>query len=160
MLNIFICAVAGDLWDCKIRNPIIITGWITSIFINTVIDGIYGMAYTVFCIIITIITGFPLFITGGIGAGDIKLLSVIGGMYGLLFLAKEVVLFLLIAGAASLVKLIKKRALISRTRAFIYYILHIKTEGGRYYCKEHSNSSFTIRLAPIIVAAYFIILFF
>lgn len=160
MLNILVYAVAGDLWDCKIRNSIIVTGWLAGIFINTFTNGFYGTAYTIFCIIITIITGFPLFITGGIGAGDIKLLSVIGGIHGLSFLAKAVVLFLVIAGTASFVKLIKKRALISRIRALIYYILHAKAEDGRYYCKERCSSQFTIRLAPIIAAAYFITLFF
>lgn len=160
MLNIFICAVVSDLWDYKIRNPIIITGWVTGVFINTVTYGIYGMAYTVFCIIITIITGFPVFMAGGIGAGDIKLLSVIGGIHGLYFLAKVVVLFLVIAGAFSFVELIRKRALVSRIKTFIYYILHTKAEDCRYYYKERCGGGFTICLAPIIAAAYFITLFF
>ncbi len=160
MLNVFICAVAGDLWDYKIRNPVIIAGWVTALCLNTVTNGFYGILNTVFCIIITILIGFPVFMTGGIGAGDIKLMSVIGGMYGLAFLAKVSMLFLIMAGAVSLVKLIRKRALISRTKAFIYYILHIHNMDSRYYCMERDGSGFAICLAPVMAAAYFITLFF
>ena len=98
--------------------------------------------------------------TGGIGAGDIKLLSVIGGIYGLAFLGKVTLLFLVMAGVVSLVELIRKRALITRVRAFIYYLLHIRTAQGKYYQRERDGNGFTICLAPIMAAAYFIILLF
>lgn len=160
MSNIFICAVAGDLWDYKIRNPVIIAGWITAVCLNTVANGFYGILNTIFCIIITILIGFPVFMTGGIGAGDIKLMSVIGGMYGLAFLAKVAMLFLIMAGAVSLVKLIRKRTLILRIKAFIYYLLHIRDAGSRYYCMKRDGSEFAICLAPVMAAAYFITLFF
>lgn len=160
MLNVFICAVAGDLWDYKIRNPVIIAGWVTALCLNTVTNGFYGILNTVFCIIITILIGFPVFMTGGIGAGDIKLLSVIGGIYGLAFLGKVTLLFLVMAGVVSLVELIRKRALITRVRAFIYYLLHIRTAQGKYYQRERDGNGFTICLAPIMAAAYFIILLF
>lgn len=159
MLNILICAVAGDLLDYKIRNPVIIAGWAAGICINTVTAGVYGIFSAIFCIVVTVAAGFPLFMTGGAGAGDIKLFSVIGGMYGLAFLAKVVVLFIIMAGVVSFVKLIKKRALITRIRAFIYYILHIGTIKDRYYCKERDGTEFVICLAPLIAASYFIILF-
>lgn len=160
MLNVFICAVAGDLWDYKIKNHVIIAGWVTAVCLNTITNGFYGILNTILCIMITILIGFPVFMTGGIGAGDIKLMSVIGGMYGLVFLAKVAMLFLIMAGAVSLVKLIRKRALISRTKAFIYYLLHIRDAGSRYYCIGRDGSEFTICLAPVMAAAYFITLFF
>ncbi len=160
MLNILICAVAGDLLDYKIRNHVIIAGWAAGICFNAFSSGCYGIFYTIFCIVITVIVGFPLFMAGGAGAGDIKLFSVIGGLYGLAFLVKVVMLFLVIAGVVSFVKLVKKRALISRVEAFIYYILHIRTIKGRYYCMERDGTEFAICLAPVIAAAYFITLFF
>ena len=158
MLNIFIFAVAGDLLDYKIRNPVIVAGWAAGIWVNAVTTGFHGIYSTIFCIVITVVAGFPLFMAGGAGAGDIKLFSVIGGVYGLAFLVKVVLLFLIMAGAVSFVKLIKKRALITRTKAFIYYILHIGIIKGRYYCKERDGTEFAICLAPI-AAAYFITLF-
>ena len=150
----------SDLQNCKIRNPVILAGWAAGICINIMQYGVYSVANTMFCIIVTIIAGFPLFMTGGIGAGDIKLLSVIGGMYGLAFLGKVTLLFLVMAGVVSLVELIRKRALITRVRAFIYYLLHIRTAQGKYYQRERDGSAYTICLAPIMAAAYFIILLF
>ncbi|MCI9079680.1 MAG: hypothetical protein HFH68_12315 [Lachnospiraceae bacterium] len=160
MSNILICAVAGDLLDYKIRNPVIIAGWAAGICFNSFSNGVYGIFHAIFCIVITVIIGFPLFMAGGAGAGDIKLFSVIGGLYGLAFLAKVVMLFLIIAGTVSFVKLIKKRALISRVKAFIYYILHIGTIRDKYYRMERDGTEFAICLAPVIAAAYFITLFF
>lgn len=160
MLNVFICTAVSDLQNYKIRNSVILAGWAAGICINILQSGVYGVANTIFCIMVTIIAGFPLFMTGGIGAGDIKLMSVIGGMYGLAFLAKVAMLFLIMAGAVSFVKLIRKRALISRTKAFIYYILHIHNMESRYYCMERDGSGFAICLAPVMAAAYFITLFF
>ena len=84
----------------------------------------------------------------------------IGGIYGLAFLAKVVMLFLVMAGAVSFVKLIKKGALVSRIKAFIYYILHIGIIKDRYYNMERDGTEFAICLAPVIAAAYFITLFF
>lgn len=159
MLNVFICTVISDIQNHKIRNPVILAGWAAGICINIMQYGVYSVANTMFCIMVTIITGFPLFMTGGIGAGDIKLLSVIGGMYGLAFLGKVALLFMVMAGVVSLVELIRKRALITRVRAFIYYLLHIRTAQGKYYHKERDGSEFTICLAPIMAAAYFIVLF-
>lgn len=160
MLNVFICTAVSDLQNYKIRNSVILAGWAAGICINILQSGVYGVANTIFCIMVTIIAGFPLFMTGGIGAGDIKLLSVIGGIYGLAFLGKVTLLFLVMAGVVSLVELIRKRALITRARAFIYYLLHIRTAQGKYYQRERDGNGFTICLAPIMAAAYFIILLF
>jgi len=159
MLIVFICASISDLQDYKIRNSVITAGWAAGICLNFISGGLYGILDAIFCIIVTIAIGFPLFMAGGSGAGDIKLLSVIGGAYGLVFLGKVVLLLLLLAGAVSLVKLIMKRALISRITTFIYYILHLGTASGKYYNTSRDGYEFTICLAPLMTAAYFIILF-
>ena len=65
MLNILICAVTGDLLDYKIRNPVIIAGWAAGIFFNAFSSGFSGIFHTIFCIVITIIAGFPVFMAGG-----------------------------------------------------------------------------------------------
>lgn len=159
MLSIFLCAVISDLQDYKIRNPVIIAGWTAGILINFITYGIYGALHAVFCIIVTIITGLPLFMLGGTGAGDIKLLSVIGGIYGLAFLCKVTLLLLFMAGAVSLVKLVKERALVTRVKAFIYYLMHVKTACGRYYQTGRDGKESVICLAPLMAASYVIVLF-
>lgn len=158
MLNVFICTTISDLKEYKIQNPVIVAGWIAGICLNFISNGLYGALNAVFCIVSTIIIGLPLFLIGGIGAGDIKLMSVIGGAYGLVFLGKVSILLLLIAGTVSLVKLIKKRALTSRIKAFIYYLLQLNSENDKYYDTKKDGYEFTICLAPVMAAAYFITL--
>lgn len=159
MLNVFACAVISDLQDYKIKNPVILAGWIAGICMNFISYGLCGALNAVFCIVSTIIIGFPLFAIGGTGAGDIKLLSVIGGAYGLVFLGKVVFLLLLMAGVVSLVKLIKKRALAVRVKSFFYYLLHLNTASGKYYSTGIDGYEFTICLAPVMAVAYFVTLF-
>lgn len=159
MLNVFICTSISDLQNYKIRNSVIVIGWVADICLNFISNGLFGTLNTVFCIVSTIIIGFPLFMIGGIGAGDIKLLSVIGGAYGLIFLGKMVFLLLLIAGLVSLVKLIKKRALVWKIKAFIYYLLHLNTTNSKYHNTKKDGYEFTICLAPVMAISYFITLF-
>lgn len=158
MLNVFICASVSDLQNYKIRNPIIVAGWVAGICLNFISNGLCGALNAVFCIVSTIIIGLPLFAIGGMGAGDIKLLSVIGGAYGLAFLGKVTLLLLFMAGVVSLVKLIRKRSLISRVKAFIYYLLHLDTASGKYHDTSRDGYEFTICLAPVMAVAYFITL--
>ncbi len=159
MLNVFICTSISDLQDFKVRNPIIIAGWSAGICLNFISDGLCGALNAVFCIVSTIIIGIPLFIIGGTGAGDIKLLSVIGGAYGLVFLGKVTFLLLLIAGVISLVKLIRKKVLWLRVKAFIRYLLNWDIPSQKYYDTRTDGYEFTICLAPIMATAYFITLF-
>ncbi|HBA97465.1 MAG TPA: hypothetical protein DCZ23_05090 [Lachnospiraceae bacterium] len=158
MLNVFICTVTSDLQNYKIRNPVITAGWIAGICLNFISSGLTGALNSVFCIVSTIIIGLPLFIIGGTGAGDIKLLSVIGGAYGLVFLGKVTLLLLLIAGTVSLVKLVRKKALVLRVKAFICYLLHWNTVNSKYYDTGRDGYEFTVCLAPVMAVAYFITL--
>lgn len=156
MLNILICSGISDLRDYKITNSTIVLGWAAGLCLNCMSDGVIGILNIIFCISAVILIGLPLFIIGGIGAGDIKLLSVIGAIYGLIFLGKVTVLLLIIAGIISLIRLIRKRALIYRIRAFIYYLVHGNINDGRYFEIERDGKEFAIRLAPLTAAAYFI----
>ncbi len=161
MVNVLIFAGLSDLMDYKIRNPIIVFGWISAICLRMWQTGIYGFAKGIICIIIPVIICWPLFITGGIGAGDIKLLSVISGIYGVKFLGKVSVLLLIFAGAISLLYLIKKKVLIQRVKKFLFYltdIVHNRGEVQKYYQRGRDGTEFAIPLTPITAAAYFMVM--
>ena len=158
MVNVLIFAGLSDLKDYKIRNPIIVFGWISAICLRVWHAGIYGLAKGIICIIIPVVICWPLFIIGGIGAGDIKLLSVISGIYGIKFLGKVSILLLIFAGAISLIYLIKKKALMQRVKKFLFYlmgIVHKRGEVEKYYQRVRDGTEFVIPLTPVMAAAYF-----
>ena len=121
-------------------------------------QGITGIKSAVLCIAITILVGMPLFKIGGIGAGDIKLLSVIGGIYGMNFLANVTVLLIGMAGIVSFIFLVKRKALFTRVCKFLNFARYsITTE--RYYEMKRDGKEFVIPLAPITALAYFMVLY-
>ncbi len=156
MLNVLICAGLSDMWEYKVKNPIIVLGWILGIFIHFMSDGPAGAAYCAFCIAATAVMGFPLFLIGGIGAGDLKLLSVIGCLYGLAFLWRVTLLLIAIAGAISFARLIIKGTLFERVKAFICYLASGRMADEKYYDLKRDGAEYAIRLAPATAAAYFI----
>lgn len=158
MVNVLIFATLSDLKDYKIKNPIIVFGWISAVCLRGMQAGICGFAKGIICIIVPVIVCWPLFITGGIGAGDIKLLSVISGIYGIKFLGRVSILLLIFAGAISLLYLIKKKMLVQRVKRFIFYLTGIMHGGGveKYYQLKRDGTEFAIPLAPVTAAAYFL----
>lgn len=158
MLSILICCGISDLKDYKVKNCVIAFGWLYALFAGYMSQGITGIKSAVLCIAITILVGMPLFKIGGIGAGDIKLLSVIGGIYGMNFLANVTVLLIGMAGIVSFIFLVKRKALFTRVCKFLNFARYsITTE--RYYEMKRDGKEFVIPLAPITALAYFMVLY-
>ena len=158
MFCILICCSISDLKDYKVKNFVIVFGWLYALFAGYMNLGIAGIKSAVLCITITILVGMPLFRIGGIGAGDIKLLSVIGGIYGMNFLANVTVLLIGMAGIVSFIFLAKKRAVFTRVCKFLNFARY-STTTERYYEMKRDGREFVIPLAPITALAYFIVLY-
>ena len=158
MFCILICCGISDLKDYKVKNCVIVFGWLYALYAGYMNLGIAGIKSAVLCIVITILVGMPLFKIGGIGAGDIKLLSVIGGIYGMNFLANVTVLLIGMAGIVSFIFLAKKRAVFTRVCKFLNFARYLITT-ERYYEMKRDGREFVIPLAPITALAYFIVLY-
>ena len=86
LLVVVAAAVYQDVKSYKIPNGLIVAGWISGFFLQVMINGIQGIGYWCFGSSIPIIITYVLFYFKMLGAGDIKLLSVLGGMCGIGFL--------------------------------------------------------------------------
>lgn len=109
-------------------------------------------------VIMILAAGFLFFSLRAVGAGDIKLCSVIGGIQGMASCANILTASILLAGIWSLAKLLKKRILAER----ILYAWSYFTSGGAgrepYYNKNRDGTDCTILLAPFLAAGYFLVL--
>lgn len=121
-----------DLKSFKIKNHLILSGiFLGLIFhlfeknLNNFFGGILGS-------ILPLIFLFPLFKLKALGAGDIKLFSVIGLFFGRLFVLQSILYSFLIGGVLSMIHLIRKKQFLSR---YQYLIQYTKT----YFLKSSST---------------------
>lgn len=105
--------------------------------------------------VVSILLLWPLFLVRGIGAGDIKLLSVISCYYGLKFWGETGIIFLFFAGCVSIVQILKQKILRKRFQYFINYVLYDRK--SKYYLPERDGRSMTIPLAPLLAVAYYFV---
>lgn len=146
-----------DIRYSKIPNPLILTGWIVGLALTGWQQGLKGMAWSIAGILVIMAAGFPLYWCKAIGAGDVKLLSVLAGIHGvkrsvLVFavgipLAAAAGLFVLAGSALGMGQWIParwKRSLPARREVFR------EAEGRRL-------GGHRLILAPFLTLAYFFV---
>ena len=157
-------AAVWDLWKKKIPNSLVITGfvlgWVRILLkpdTESIFNHFIGIIFPFFICI-------PLYLMGTLGAGDIKLFS----MLGCFLSAKEALycfwLSFALAGVFSFIFLIKKKILISRLKYAGSYLLDCLRRGRlkNYYpsgeagqiMRENSSISFAF---PVLISTLIIL---
>lgn len=159
VLGILLLAAAfSDLKREKIPNVLILSGWFFGLivhFLQEGVEGVFKNAITAFAILAA---GFLLFLIRAIGAGDVKLCSVIGGIQGMSSCIEILAVSFLLAGIWSLVRLVKKQIFAERV---LYAWSYFMTGGAArepYYNKNRDGTDCTILLAPFLATGYFLVL--
>lgn len=156
MMSLLLVAAYWDRREHRIPNVLIVAGWLSALLLRCYSEGWQGIQDSIIAIVITIACGFPLFLIHGIGAGDIKLFSVIAAMHGLYLLAGVVIVSFLMAGVASLFLLFRKRAFGKQISCFFRCAVQGKINS--YCVKQREKMEFVIALAPWIAAGYGIVI--
>ena len=90
ILSIFviICLVT-DLRERKIYNKVIAAGLVTALITNVILQGFFnGLRFTLAGLLMGIILLLLPFSMGGLGAGDVKMLGMIGAFTGSLMVVQ------------------------------------------------------------------------
>jgi len=159
VLGILLLAAAFcDMKKRKIPNALVLIGWSFSLLFHLLHGGPEGIFKSAVTVLVILATGFLLFLIRVVGAGDIKLCSVIGGIQGMAPCVHILAVSVFLAGVWSFAKLIKKRMFAERFRyAWSYF-----TAGGAgrkpYYDKNRDGTECTILLAPFLAAGYLLVL--
>lgn len=85
VLALFILLAAATATDCKnhrIPNLLLIPALILALILHTMNDGIYGLIASAGGFTLGLAMLLPLYVIGGMGAGDVKLLGVVGSFLG------------------------------------------------------------------------------
>lgn len=107
-------AAAMDIQSGKIRNRLIFTGLAARFFFQVAEAGWKGAGVFLRNVSIPVILCYLLFLMHALGAGDIKLFSVIGGIWDLHILKLTIIISFLVAAGMSLWKMLYHHNLISR----------------------------------------------
>lgn len=120
-------AVCMDLNREKIDNPWIVFGWFVGFFYQLWKRGLKGTGIFLLGALVPVVILYLLFVFRMIGAGDIKLFSVLGGFMGPAAVAVCIGISFLFGAALSLAVLILCGNLKSRLRYFAGYFNRLIT---------------------------------
>lgn len=122
-LTLLAAAVFFDLKTTKVPNPLIIAGYITGALlrIRAPEDALQCLADILWPIIIL----YPLFLMRGLGAGDIKLFSVLSILYPFSILIQIMILSLYVGAGLIISRKIYERLSERSYKNFIHYTLCI-----------------------------------
>lgn len=98
LLLVLVIAVFKDLANHKIPNKLIFLGILMGVFVQVFGHGAWGIVFFLKGAFIGLCLFLPLYLLGGMAAGDVKLLMVIGGLVNTP-LVYSVALYSLVCGA-------------------------------------------------------------
>lgn len=119
---LLILAAAMDIRSGKISNRLILSGLAAGLFFQFAEAGWKGAGVFLRNVSIPVILCYLLFLIHVLGAGDIKLFSVIGGIWNFKILTVTIMISFLTAAGMSLGKMLYHHNLVSRLCIFGDYI--------------------------------------
>lgn len=148
-------AFAADLRWQRVPNIWILSGWVWGLFCQYSADGWGGAAYFFTGAAVPVICLFPLFRFRMLGPGDIKLLSVLGGLLGRQAVVYLIFISFFLGGVLSLGLLITSGTLLFRFRHLAdHFKTYVKERRPRPYYRtgdRAENIHFTL---PIVLALF------
>ncbi|TGY96084.1 prepilin peptidase [Petralouisia muris] len=121
-LLLLISAAVMDIRRGKISNRLILCGLAAGLFFQFADAGWKGAGVFLRNVSIPVILCYLLFLIRALGAGDIKLFSVIGGIWNLEILTVTIMISFLAAAGISFCKMLYHHNLVSRLCIFGDYI--------------------------------------
>ncbi|GMQ57658.1 hypothetical protein AN1V17_20530 [Vallitalea sediminicola] len=151
---LLILSLYTDTKNYTIKNSVILLFAGAGLIVNCAQLGVTGLVNWLIGISLPILILFILFILRTLGAGDIKLIGVIGGLLGINFLAKSSLYILIAAAIMALIKMIVKRNLAIRFKHFFNFLhnIFINRQVGIYDELNKEDKSHVIRLSYAIGA--------
>lgn len=128
LIILLIICVITDLKERKIHNKVLFPAFLIAIFYHIFIDGWSGLTASILgCLVGFTILLIPYFM-GGMGAGDVKLLAVVGAIKGIHFVLMTSLFMGVIGGIMGLLILLFRKGVFSRLK-HIFYFITMRSQG-------------------------------
>ena len=129
LLLILIAAVYTDYRQNRIPNWIIVFGIISGLFISFLHGGIGLFLEGLLGMVLPVIILYPVFMIGAIGAGDLKLFSVVGSYLGIQGITISFIIAFAVGAIISFVKMLHFHNFKERIYYFFSYMADIFLKG-------------------------------
>ena len=154
-LALLTAAAVMDIRYSKISNRLILGGLAMGFFFQVLESGLGGAGVFLINVSIPVILLFLLFLMRALGAGDIKLFSVVGGICGFQWLFLTLAASFLVGACMSLCKMAYHRSLIARLAVFGNYVRQSLAEGRILkYPQEPEGKQHIIHFSIAILIGY------
>lgn len=157
LLIILLCiCVITDIRHRKIYNVILFPCFLIALILHSFTDGMNGLSFTVLGTITGLGILFIPFCLGGMGAGDVKLLAVIGAIKGMSFVLMAALYMALAGGIMALLVILINKGMKKRLYHLIYFF-HGLRHGVRFPLfpdKEVLQSTYPYGIAIAAGAIY------
>lgn len=154
-LTLLMAAAFMDIRRSKISNRLILGGLAMGLSFQVLESGLWGAGVFLINVSIPVILFYLLFLMRALGAGDIKLFSVIGGICGFQWLIMTIAASFLVAACMSLCKMAYYCSLVIRLRVFGDYVRQCLAEGRVLkYPREPEGKQHIIHFSIAILVGY------
>jgi prepilin peptidase CpaA len=122
LLILLIICVITDLRERKIYNAVLLPCLLIAWILHTVMGGIHGLLDAMLGAVVGLAILLIPFLLGGMGAGDVKLLAVIGAIKGIGFVLTASVYMALAGGIMAIFVLLFRKGFKQRITRIIYFL--------------------------------------
>ncbi len=116
LIALIVICVITDLRERKIYNKVLLPFLLAGLVLNSVTGGFSGLTFA----LAGTAVGFSIllipYLLGGMGAGDVKLLAVVGGLKGAAFVLTAAVYMALAGGIMAVIILVFRKGAINRLK--------------------------------------------
>ncbi|WML57198.1 prepilin peptidase [Neobacillus sp. PS2-9] len=149
LIILLIICVITDLKESKIYNAVLFPFLIIAWVFHIITGGWHGLTEALLGTAVGLGILLIPYLLGGMGAGDVKLLAVIGGIKGISFVLMASIYMALAGGIMAILFLFYRKGLLKR----VIYLLHGLRHGIRLPLLEDSNSMKTTLPYGVAIAA-------
>ena len=159
LFTILIFAAFFDVKYRRIPNWLIILGFIGAVILFPVSFTTTDICSKIIAVILPFLFSYPIYKIGAVGAGDIKLICLLGFFLSLRKVFSVILLSLIIAAVFSLIKMLYLKIFITRMQYFFSYLMKCISDQKVYpYITEKPSKKHTVTLAfPVLLSSMAII---
>ncbi|MFC1501236.1 prepilin peptidase [Elusimicrobiota bacterium] len=139
LLYILISSLTDIIYR-KVFNSVTLSAIILGVFLNLSLYGPSGLKKAFLGLLIGFLILFPVYLLGGIGAGDVKFTAAVGAIMGMKFVFFGILYGAVIAGLCSLILLLLKKNLKATISDIFGRILLFFTFKKQHYLKFEKSS--------------------
>ncbi|WP_066387117.1 A24 family peptidase [Neobacillus mesonae] len=152
LLIVLFISLYTDLKSRKILNIVTLPTILFGIVYNIYNMGMEGFLFGGKGFLVGIGLLLIPYLLGGMGAGDVKLMTAIGTLMGVNFVFYSFIYTALIGGAIAIVLIIKQRGCINSMKSFFYSVIFLRSNLGSILIpkEKHSSISFPYGIAIVL----------